>query len=91
MLPNGRAGVEFHREHRVLYKSLPEHHDYLYKYIFSDGRLNKVVVVMTESFCCQSIMSFVDRREQLLAEADRWVKGGTRKIKGSTICGKACH
>jgi hypothetical protein len=24
------AGVEFHHEHRVLYKSLPEHHDYLY-------------------------------------------------------------
>jgi hypothetical protein len=79
MLPNGIAGVEFHHEHRVLYKSLPEHHDYLYKWIFSDGRLNRIV--RPEFFCRQSVMSFVDRWEQLLAEAGRWDKGSTCKIK----------
>jgi hypothetical protein len=33
-------------------------------------------------------MSFADRREQLLAEAGRWVKGGTCKIKESAYVGK---
>jgi hypothetical protein len=89
MLPNGLAGVEFHHEHRALYKSLPEHHDHLYKCIFSDGMLNRIA--RTEFFLRQSVMSFADRREQLLAEAGRWVKGGTCKIKESTICGKYCH
>jgi hypothetical protein len=97
MLPNGIAGVEIHHEHRVLYKSLPEHHDLLYKCIFSkgrlcifsEGRLNRIV--RTEFFCRQSVMSFVDRREQLLAEAGKWVKGGACNIKESTICGEACH
>jgi hypothetical protein len=60
MLPNGIAGVEFHHEHRVLYKSLPEHHDHLYKCIFSDGRLNRIA--RTEFFRRQSVMSFADRR-----------------------------
>jgi hypothetical protein len=36
-------------------------------------------------------MLFVDRREQLLAEAGRWVKGGTCKIKGLTIGVEVCH
>jgi hypothetical protein len=89
MLPNGIAGVEFHHEHRVWYKSLPEYHDHLYKCIFSDGWLNRIA--RTEFFRRQSVMSFVDRREQLLAEAGRWVKDGTCKIKGSTIGGEACH
>jgi hypothetical protein len=30
-------------------------------------------------------MPFVDRREQLLAETGRRVKGGTSKVKGSAI------
>jgi hypothetical protein len=89
MLPNGIAGVEIHHEHRVLYKSLPEHRDYLYKCIFSDGSLNRMA--RTEFFRRQSVMSFVDRREQVLAEAGRWVKGGTCKIKELSICGEACH
>jgi hypothetical protein len=42
MLPNGIAGVEFHHEHRVLYKSLPKHHDHIYKCISSDDRLNRI-------------------------------------------------
>jgi hypothetical protein len=79
MLPNGIAGVEFHHGHRVLYKSLPEHHAHLYKCVFSGGRLNKIA--RTEFFRRQSVMSFADRREQLLAEAGRWVKGGTCKDK----------
>jgi hypothetical protein len=91
MLPIGMAGVEFHHEHRVLYKSLPEHHDHLYKLNGSGGRLNRIVVVRTELFCRQSVMPFVDRREQLLAEAGKWVKGGTCKIKESTIGGNAYH
>jgi hypothetical protein len=62
MLLNGIAGVEFH-------------HDHLCKCIFSDGRLNRIA--RTEFFRRQSVMSFVDRREQLLAEAGRRVKGGT--------------
>jgi hypothetical protein len=70
MLPNGVVGAEFHNEHRVLYKSLTEHHDHLYKYIGSDGRLNRIVFVRVELFCRQSVMSFVYRREQLLAETD---------------------
>ena len=64
---NGIAGVEFHHEHRVLYKSLPKHRDH--KCIFSDGRLNRIA--RTEFFRRQSVMSFADRREQLLAEAGR--------------------
>jgi hypothetical protein len=79
MLPNGIAGVEFHHEHRVLYKSLPEHNDHLYKRICSDGRLNRIA--RTELFRRQSVMSFADRREQLLTEAGRWVNGGMCKIK----------
>jgi hypothetical protein len=62
-LPNGVTGVEFHHEHRILYKSFPEHHDHLYKCIGSDGRLNRIVV-STEFFCRQSVMPFVDCREQ---------------------------
>jgi hypothetical protein len=89
MLPNGMAGVEFHHEHRVFDKSLPEHHDHLYKCIFSEGRLNRIA--RTEFFRRQVVMSFVDRREQLLAEDGRCVKGGTCKIKGSTIGVEACH
>ncbi|SAM04391.1 hypothetical protein [Absidia glauca] len=89
MLPNGIAGVEFHHEHRVLYKSLPEHNDHQYKCIFSDGRLNRFA--RTEFFRRQSVMSFADRWEQLLAEAGRLVKGGACKIKESTICWEACH
>jgi hypothetical protein len=79
MLPNGISGVEFHHEHRVLYKSLPEHHDHPYKCIFSDGRLTRIAKI--EFFRRRSVMSFAGRREQLLAEAGRWVKGGTCKIK----------
>jgi hypothetical protein len=54
-------------------------------------RLNMIVVVRIDLICRQSFMSFVDRLEQLLAEAGRWVKVGTSKIKESTIDGKACH
>jgi hypothetical protein len=36
-------------------------------------------------------MPLVDRREKLLAEAGRWLKGSTSKIKESTIGGEACH
>jgi hypothetical protein len=79
------AGVELNHEHRVLYKSLPEHHDYLYKFIGSGGRLNWIVVVRFEFFCWQAVMPFVDRRKQLLEEAGWWVKGGTGKVNGSTI------
>jgi hypothetical protein len=89
MLPNGLAGVEFHHEHRVLYKNLPVHQDHLYRCIDS-GRLNRVVAVRAEFYRRQSVMSFIDRRE-LLAQADRWVKGGTSKVKESVIGGKACH
>jgi hypothetical protein len=89
MLPSGIAGMEFHHEHRVLYKSLPEYHDHLCKCIFSDGRLSRIA--RTEFFRRQSVMSFADRREQFLAEAGRWVNGGTCKIKESTICEEACH
>jgi hypothetical protein len=71
MLTNGMAGAEFHHEHRVLYKNLPEHHDHLYKCIGSDSRLNRIVIVRAESFCRHSVMPFVDRREQSLAEAGR--------------------
>jgi hypothetical protein len=90
MLPNGTAGVKFHHEHRVLNKGLPEHHDHLYKCIGSGGRLNRIVVVRSELFCRQSVMPFVDRQE-LLTKADRWVKGGTSKVKGPTIGGRDCH
>jgi hypothetical protein len=72
MLPNGIAGEEFHHERRVLYKSLPEHHDHLYKCIFSDGKLNRIA--RTEIFRRQSVVSFADRREQLLAEAGSFCK-----------------
>jgi hypothetical protein len=87
MLPNGIAGVGFHHGHRVLYKSLSEHYDYLYKNIGSGGTLNRIVVVRIEFFCRQSVMPFVDRRE-LFAEAGRWIKSGTCKLKGSIIGGK---
>jgi hypothetical protein len=53
--------------------------------------LNRIVVVWTEFFYHQSVMPFVDRREQLFAEAGRWVKGDTSKVKGSTIGKEACH
>jgi hypothetical protein len=89
MLPDGMAGAEFHHEHRVLYKSFPEHHDHLYKRIFSNGRLNRIARI--EFFRRQPVMSFADRREQLLAEAGWWVKGGTCKFKESTKCGEPCH
>jgi hypothetical protein len=89
MLPKGIAGVEINHEHRVLYRSLPEHHDHLYKCILSDGRLKRIA--RSEFFRCQSVMSFADRQEQLLAEAGRWVEGGTCNIEESTICGKTCH
>jgi hypothetical protein len=69
MLANEREGVESHHEHRVLYKSLPEDHDHLYKCIFTDGMLNRIARI--EFFRRQSVMSFVDRREQLLEEAGR--------------------
>jgi hypothetical protein len=36
-------------------------------------------------------MSFVDRREQLLAEASRWVKDRTFKVKESTVGEEICH
>jgi hypothetical protein len=81
MLANGMAGAEFQREHRVLYKSLSEQHDYLYKGIGSDVRLNMIVVVRVDFFCRQSVVPFVDRREQLFAETGSWVKGGTCEIK----------
>jgi hypothetical protein len=90
MLPKGMAGAEFHHKHRALYKSLPDHHDRLYEYIGSGGRLNRIVVVRTELFCRQSVMPLIDRWE-LLVEAGRWVKGGRGEIKGSSIGGKACH
>jgi hypothetical protein len=48
-------------------------------------------IARTEFFRRQSVMSFADRREQLLAETGMWVKGGTCKIKESTLCGKTCH
>jgi hypothetical protein len=63
---NRIAGVEFHHEHRVLCKSLPKHHDHLYKCISSDGRLNRIS--RTEFFRRQSVMSFADRQERLLAD-----------------------
>jgi hypothetical protein len=40
-------------------------------------------MVRTDFFRRQSVMSFADRREQLLPEAGRWIKGGTCKIKES--------
>jgi hypothetical protein len=80
MLPNGMAGAEFHHEHQFLYKNLPEHHDRLYKCIGNDGRLNRFVAVRAEFFRRRSAMLFDDRGE-LLAEAGRWVKGGTSKVK----------
>jgi hypothetical protein len=91
MLPNGMAGVEFHHEHRAVYKNLLEHDDYLYRYISSDDRLNRIVVVWADFFYRQSVMPFVDRREQLFADSGRWVKGDTSKVKGSTIGKKASH
>jgi hypothetical protein len=39
------------------------------------------MIAKTEFFRRQSVMSFADRREQLLAEAGRWVKGGMCKVK----------
>jgi hypothetical protein len=76
MLPTEIAGVEIHHEHRVLYKSLPKHHDHLYKFIFSDGKLNRIA--RTEFFRRQSVMSFADRQEQLLAER---LVGGLRAAR----------
>jgi hypothetical protein len=60
MLPNGRE--EFHQEHRVLYKSPPEHHAYQYK--GCDGR---IVVTGQSSFVGHAIAG-----KQRLAEAGRW-------------------
>jgi hypothetical protein len=91
MLPNGMAGVVSHHECRVWYKNLPDHRDHLYKCIDSVGRLNRIFVVRAEFFRRQSVMAFVDRREQLLPEAGRRVKGSTCKIKESIIGGEACH
>jgi hypothetical protein len=81
MLSDGMAGAEFHHEHRVWYKNLPEHHDHLYKCIGSDGRLIRIVIVRAEFFCCQSVMPIVGCWEKLLAEAGRWVKGSTGEVK----------
>jgi hypothetical protein len=50
--------------------------------------LNRITVSSfpEKTDCCrQAVMPFVDRRVQLLTEAGRWVKGGTGKVKGSTI------
>jgi hypothetical protein len=55
MLPNGMAGVEFHHENRVLYKSLSDHHDYLYKCIGNNGRLDRIVVVRMKGVKCMFI------------------------------------
>jgi hypothetical protein len=56
-----------------------------------NSRSNRIIVVKAEFFCHELVMSFLDRPEQPLAEADRWVKGCTCKIKGSAIGGETCH